>query len=524
MGCCNASSPPPSHELNVNPWTKAEQTSRLSSVYLLTSCMHQPRTCSGARAALDGAFERRRLEASLLTESSSAAADLFASLRKDGLQTVGKLGLDFTMLAYLRHGSTTTRLMRDPDVCLAVRALVPHAGRKGGACRSEACAKPGVSDAGFKPGLKPLPPRVVDSDVRNGQRLLFLVDQPLRVPSCARKSCRDPTTGFLLPARHEHDHGLDADAHGALRHLDDHGWVRVRSWREWGLDIKKLASEAHRALDAAAAAQRAPRYGPKLRFRSSGMGLSKGPGVRSLLVSRPLHDVIHGYLGPSRFDGASALYIGADIETAQYGPGQWHHDRCGRRLKLFVYLSDVNAEAHPTQVASGTHNTVYFSNFSPESRFLDEYVQATHTVVDLTGPYGGGFILDTNAVHRGKMEGASRNRTVVVLEFHPHGKIPPLLMSGSNAPCPSLLRADTKSYPKAKAIRGLAGFELYPQEEPRWPRSLDAMARGLGEAGLLDPIRPAPRSAPRTPKQRLAPGIPRRKRSSRRRDHAGHKH
>ena len=102
-------------------------------------------------------------------------------------------------------------------------------------------------------------------------------------------------------------------------------------------------------------------------------------------MSRPLHDVIHGYLGPSRFDGASALYIGADIETAQYGPGQWHHDRCGRRLKLFVYLSDVNAEAHPTQVASGTHNTVYFSNFSPESRFLDEYVQATHTVVDLTG-------------------------------------------------------------------------------------------------------------------------------------------
>ena len=56
----------------------------------------------------------RRLEASLLTKSSSAAADLFASLRKDGLQTVGKLGLDFTMLAYPTR--QYHHAPRDPDV------------------------------------------------------------------------------------------------------------------------------------------------------------------------------------------------------------------------------------------------------------------------------------------------------------------------------------------------------------------------------------------------------------------------
>jgi hypothetical protein len=36
------------------------------------------------------------------------------------------------------------------------------------------------------------------------------------------------------------------------------------------------------------------------------------------------------------------------------------HDRCGRRLKLFVYVEAVTADSHPTQVAAETHNLLYY--------------------------------------------------------------------------------------------------------------------------------------------------------------------
>ena len=42
-------------------------------------------------------------------------------------------------------------------------------------------------------------------------------------------------------------------------------------------------------------------------------------------------------------------------------------------------------------------------------------------MVAMHGPRGGGFIFDTNAMHRIQMEGELPRR-VVTLEFHPHGK------------------------------------------------------------------------------------------------------
>lgn len=53
----------------------------------------------------------------------------------------------------------------------------------------------------------------------------------------------------------------------------------------------------------------------------------------------------------------------------------------------------------------------------------------------MTGKAGGGFVFDTNSLHRGLAEG-NFSRTVVILEFHAHGKIPRLSLF-DNIPCPS---------------------------------------------------------------------------------------
>ena len=105
------------------------------------------------------------------------------------------------------------------------------------------------------------------------------------------------------------------------------------------------------------------------------------------------------------------------------------HDRCGRRLKLFVYVEAVTADSHPTQVAAETHNLLYYRQGEPWqllSRYTDAYVRSRHAVRSLTGPRGGGFIFDTNGLHKAQLA-ANTSRTVAILEFQPHGKVGPLL-------------------------------------------------------------------------------------------------
>ena len=52
----------------------------------------------------------------------------------------------------------------------------------------------------------------------------------------------------------------------------------------------------------------------------------------------------------------------------------------------------------------------------------------------MTGKRGGGFIFDTNAIHRGEMSGV-RSRTVLLVEFMEVHKALPLWHVGLGGPC-----------------------------------------------------------------------------------------
>ncbi|KAH8047060.1 hypothetical protein JL720_16192 [Aureococcus anophagefferens] len=121
-------------------------------------------------------------------------------------------------------------------------------------------------------------------------------------------------------------------------------------------------------------------------------------------------------------------------DEGAYIAGLWHHDRVGRRLKLFVYLHDVDCDdGHPTLVVRGTHRLRYYRTDSfAASRFEDAYVRGAYDVVAACGRRGGGFLFDTHAVHKGTPERA--DRTTVIAEFHSAAKCPALEALGSGCP------------------------------------------------------------------------------------------
>lgn len=82
------------------------------------------------------------------------------------------------------------------------------------------------------------------------------------------------------------------------------------------------------------------------------------PMLRSDLIS----GIVRGYLGNSTMlHGYKVNELNRPIAKKGDGAGSyisslWHHDRAGRRLKLFVFLHDVDCEfGRPTQVALGSH-------------------------------------------------------------------------------------------------------------------------------------------------------------------------
>lgn len=80
-----------------------------------------------------------------------------------------------------------------------------------------------------------------------------------------------------------------------------------------------------------------------------------------------------------------------NASVEDYVSGHWHHDRCGRRIRMFVMVHDVDAKTMPvTQVARSSHNQLYFTHVDHIglTRFSDQYVHTKHEVVTLDGPAG----------------------------------------------------------------------------------------------------------------------------------------
>ena len=243
-----------------------------------------------------------------------------------------------------------------------------------------------------------------------------------------------------------------------LSSLQAHGYARVD---DWGLDMDTLSSQAGEHLERASR-RRAGKSSPL-----SVTSREPLPALAPLLSNRSLARMISTYFGGrARYDGHVILHLSPNASLKTYSSANWHHDRCGRRLKLWIYLHDVQANGKPTLVAAGTHNAMHFSLAAGKlgwlARFRDNYVRDRHSVAAMTGRQGGGFVFDTNALHGTDMSGPL-GRTAIILEFHPHGKIGRLIKErGAEplGPCPSLTERGRPTWPL-----GVPGLPLYPNEE-----------------------------------------------------------
>ena len=306
-------------------------------------------------------------------------------------------------------------------------------------------------------------------------------------PASSVASARWPLSrpNMSLSSKAPHDGARLSTAEARMvRQLQRRGVLYVH---DWGLDTIALARQAAAILanaslraragpssaSASRVALRNERGHPKASLELRGEPLSgRGPplpAVESILHNESLARVITAYLGAgaARYDNGYHLIRYPPVFAREFPAGQWHHDRCGRRLKLFVFVEDVHEGNHPTQVAVGTHNLNYYSHGEPWqllSRYTDAHVRSRYEVASMTGQAGGGFLFDTNALHQALLHPANDSRTVVIFEFHPHGKVGPLLPY--NNPCPSSKRAE-RGVPRSDAIvHGRPGYPLYPQESP----------------------------------------------------------
>ena len=220
-----------------------------------------------------------------------------------------------------------------------------------------------------------------------------------------------------------------------LAELEENGVVQV----PWGLRNQLPAAtldeapEAHKYLNATEPAPHTSGIRHMTCPERLGTSRSADRGGRAALATafcsqlRHLADVAvprmlalaKGYMGEAAsYSGHRIMRTPARIRPSpSYTSGDFHHDRCGRRVKCFVFWSTVTPTSHPPRVALGTHNTLYYTyDDLKESRFHETHVEAQYNVTALFGRPGDGFCFDTNTIHRGTMKG-SKHRDVLVFEF-----------------------------------------------------------------------------------------------------------
>lgn len=184
-----------------------------------------------------------------------------------------------------------------------------------------------------------------------------------------------------------------------LSSLRRDGFVRLPRMLPSTQRLKDLAKAAHKALD-----------------RSSGAKVKTAPdpllvhdAAVDAAINGTVNRLVRSYTGTDAILASVTLQrIPSELHNArEYVSGLWHHDSCGRRLKLFVLLHDVTTTlSRPTWVVRGTHEMVYYSQH--HTRFSAEHVEQVYTgrVTPLEGRAGDAYLLDTNLLHRGTVQPA----------------------------------------------------------------------------------------------------------------------
>ncbi len=127
--------------------------------------------------------------------------------------------------------------------------------------------------------------------------------------------------------------------------------------------------------------------------------------------------IVTAYLGCKPTLSSIGLRWSFPSEGKAEATQRFHRDPDDWRfLKLFIYLTDVDAESGPHVYVAGSHRTAG-SLF--ERLYTTEEVERRHgreSVWTIAGPRGMSFLADTYGIHRGAVP-TSRPRLILQLQY-----------------------------------------------------------------------------------------------------------
>lgn len=156
-----------------------------------------------------------------------------------------------------------------------------------------------------------------------------------------------------------------------------------------------------------------------------------------LMHNKQILEVISFYMGSDVVvNGYQYWHVHANSTTKQHRQtAEWHHDSCGTRVKLFVYLHDVDEDRLVTEIATGSQTVHKFTFGGVHPWFKTSAVGETWKIAKMTGPPGGGFIFDPNTIHRAKADAPHLARDAVIVDISSTVKAD-LGMPSKERPCP----------------------------------------------------------------------------------------
>ena len=150
--------------------------------------------------------------------------------------------------------------------------------------------------------------------------------------------------------------------------------------------------------------------------------------------------VVKDYLGrTARLDYIFVYCLNTlEIENKNFS-GIPHHDSVGRRIKVFIPLSEGDSKVNTFFIKNSSNNKYKdYSNYVDENGERIKKYWKDNQVIDLSAPVGGFYVFDTNGIHWGNYAMKKNNfnspwRMAIVLEFSTiksffiNGKIGPRL-------------------------------------------------------------------------------------------------
>merc|ERR1711904_2220 len=108
----------------------------------------------------------------------------------------------------------------------------------------------------------------------------------------------------------------------------------VVEFKDLGLDVATLYQEAQVALEEA---------DPRGTASAIEVHDAKLSSLTPLFTNSQLLKIVTQYLGGATLlHGYMVIRLRKVVDATAYAPGSWHHDQCGRGLKLFIFLHDVS--------------------------------------------------------------------------------------------------------------------------------------------------------------------------------------